>query len=82
MSEPLPVLIENSIQIASDYLEQTGEIDDGAFTGRFLLETIELTVRKGERRKLVLSNLAITAYHQRQSKPAGTPRVLNLYAPR
>jgi hypothetical protein len=28
--EPLPVLIENSIQIAWDYLERTGEIEDAA----------------------------------------------------
>jgi hypothetical protein len=29
MSEPLPVLMENSIQIAWDYLERSGDLGDG-----------------------------------------------------
>ena len=28
MSEPLPILMESAVQIAWDYLEQTGQIDD------------------------------------------------------
>jgi len=36
--EPLPVLIENSIQIAWDYLERTGEIEDAAVASRFLYD--------------------------------------------
>jgi hypothetical protein len=28
MNEPLPILVENSIQIAWDYLERTGELGD------------------------------------------------------
>jgi hypothetical protein len=68
MSEPLPLLMENSIQIAWDYLERTGEIDDGAFTSRFLMDTVEDMIRHGERRRLLLSNRAISAY-QRRRKP-------------
>jgi hypothetical protein len=60
--EALPVLMENSIQIAWDYLERTGEIEDAAVTSRFLCDAVELMVRRGERRRLVLSNKAITAY--------------------
>src|ERR1700712_1423492 len=41
MSENLPHLMESAVQIAWDYLEQTGQIDDGAFTSRFLMNTIE-----------------------------------------
>jgi hypothetical protein len=64
MSESLPILLENSIQIAWEYLERTGEIDDGALASRFLANTIEHMVRSGERRRLVLSNKAIAAYQR------------------
>ena len=45
MAEPLPVLMENSIQIAWDYLERSGEIDDAAVANRFLIEIIELMIQ-------------------------------------
>jgi hypothetical protein len=61
MSEPLPILID-SIQIAWDYLERTGEIDDAAVASRFLSDYIEGLIQRGERRRLLLSNKAITAY--------------------
>ena len=60
--EALPVLMENSIQIAWDHLERTGEIEDAAVASRFLCDAVELLVRRGERRRLVLSNKANTAY--------------------
>jgi hypothetical protein len=58
MSDSLPILLENSIQIAWDYLERTGEIDDGAVASQFLAGTIEHIIRSGERRRLILSNRA------------------------
>ena len=61
---PLPLLIESSIEIAWDYLERTGELGDAMVAGRFLSDTIELMVRRGERRRLMLANKAITAYQQ------------------
>ncbi|UPJ44972.1 hypothetical protein IVB40_13570 [Bradyrhizobium sp. 40] len=66
MSEPLPWLIENSIQIAWDYLERTGEIVDAAETSKFLLKSVDEMVLKGERRKLMLANRAIDAYRLRK----------------
>lgn len=75
MPESLPVLVENSIQIAWDYLERTGELGEPEFAGPFLLDAIELMVRRGERRKLMLSNKAIDAYRRfqdRQLPPART----------
>jgi hypothetical protein len=66
MSEPLPLLMENSIQIAWDYLERTGEIDDGAFASRFLMTAVEDMIRRGEGRRLLLSNRAISAYQHRR----------------
>lgn len=62
MAEPLPILMENAIQIAWDYLERTGELGEPEVASRFLLDTVELMVRRGERRRLFLSNKAIDAY--------------------
>ena len=64
MAEALSVLVENSVQIAWDYLERAGEIDDAAAASRFLSNAIELMIWRGERHRLVLSNKAITAYMQ------------------
>ncbi|MET0678141.1 MAG: hypothetical protein ABW175_20275 [Bradyrhizobium sp.] len=64
MTESLPLLIESSIDIAWDYLERTGEVGDAMVAGQFLNDTIELMVRRGERRRLMLANKAITAYQQ------------------
>ena len=64
MTEPLPLLIDSSIEIAWDYLNRTGELGDAIVAGRFLSDTIELMVRRGERRRLMLANKAIAAYQQ------------------
>ena len=64
MTEPLPLLIDSSIEIAWDYLNRTGELGDAMVAGRFLSDTIELMVRRGERRRLMLANKAIAAYQQ------------------
>jgi hypothetical protein len=64
MYEPLPLLVENSFQIAWDYLERTGELGNREVASRVLLDAIEIMIRRGERRKLLLSNKAIDA-HQR-----------------
>ena len=62
MSEPLDILMDDLIQIAWDYLRRAGEIDDAAMASRFLVIYIEGLIRRGERRRLLLSNKAITAY--------------------
>lgn len=54
--------MDDSIQIAWDYLKRAGEIDDEAVASRFLVIHIESLIRRGERRRLLLSNKAITAY--------------------
>jgi hypothetical protein len=41
MNEPLPILKEKAIQIAGDYLEQSGQIDDREMTGWLLPDTVE-----------------------------------------
>jgi hypothetical protein len=64
MYEPLPLLVENSFQIAWDYLERTGELGNREVASRVLLDAIEIMIRRGERRKLLLSNKAIDAYQR------------------
>jgi hypothetical protein len=63
-------VMERSIEIAWDYLERTGQIHDPEFTSKFLLKSVEHAVRKGERRQLMLSNLAISAYERARTSPS------------
>lgn len=62
MYEPLPMLVESSVQIAWDYLERTGELGSPEVASQVLIETVETMIMRGERRKLLLSNKAIDAY--------------------
>ena len=64
MSEPLPNVMEASIQMAWDYLDRTGELGDPEIAARVLLEAVETMVRRGERRPLMLSNRAIDSYRR------------------
>ena len=64
MSEPLPTLVKNSLEIAWDFLKGSGEIDDPQQAAELLLRTINDLILKGERRTLMLSNRAIDAYRQ------------------
>ncbi|WP_029083512.1 hypothetical protein [Bradyrhizobium sp. th.b2] len=67
MTEPLPPLIESSLQIAWDFLGGLDEIDDAQQTAEFLLGNIKSQMLKGERRRLVLSNRAIDRFRRRAS---------------
>ena len=64
MGEPLPALIEQSLQIAWDYLDGLGELADRQQTAEFLLRNIQSQMLKGERRALMLSNRAIESYRK------------------
>jgi hypothetical protein len=64
MSISLSQLLEESFQIAWEYLERTGEVGDGAIASRFLSDTIEAMIRRGQRSRLALSNRAIAAYQR------------------
>ena len=61
------LLLEDAVQIALDYLERAGEIDDYARTCRFLVERIEFMMRQGQCNKLVLANRAISAFERHRS---------------
>ena len=72
MTVSLSQLLEDSFQIASEYLERTGELGDAAAASRFLSDTIETMIRRGQRSRLALSNRAISAYQRRSSGAAGS----------
>jgi hypothetical protein len=61
MTVSLSQLLEDSFQIAWEYLERTGELGDGAAASRFLSDAIETMIRQGQRSRLTLSNRAIVA---------------------
>jgi hypothetical protein len=68
MIETAPQILENSFRIAWDYLEATGELRTPEPDAQFLLDAIEGMMRKGEYRKLLLSNKAIDAYKRRPAR--------------
>lgn len=59
-----PLLLEESVKIAYDYLERTGESDNAGDTCRFLVTKVGFMIAQGERNRLLLSNRAITAYQR------------------
>jgi hypothetical protein len=67
MSVSLSQLLEDSFQIAWEYLDRTGELDDAAAASRFLSDTIEAMIRRGQRSRLALFNRAISAYQRFRS---------------
>jgi hypothetical protein len=62
MTISLSRLLEDSSQIAWEYLERTGELGESAVASRFLSDRIEAMIRRGQRSRLGLSNRAISAY--------------------
>jgi hypothetical protein len=68
MSEPIPNVMENSIQMAWDFLDRTGELGEPEIAARVLLEAVEGMIRQGERRPLMLSNKAIDVYKRFKSE--------------
>lgn len=56
------ILVEEAIQIAWEYLDRTGEIDEPEACSRVLMYAVETMIRQGERSRLLLSNRAIRKY--------------------
>jgi hypothetical protein len=67
MTVSLSQLLEDSFQIAWEYLERSGELGDGASASRFLSDVIETMICRGQRSRLALSNRAIGAYQRFRS---------------
>jgi len=59
-----PLLLQSSVQIALDYLDRAGEIDDYAEACQFLVDNVELMIKQGQHNKLVLANRAISAFER------------------
>jgi hypothetical protein len=57
-----PLLLDESVKIAVDFLDRTGEIDDVGETSQFLVNKISFMITQGERHRLLLANRAIAAY--------------------
>jgi hypothetical protein len=76
MYEPLPILMEESIQIAWDYLERSGDPGDPQVAGEVLLNSVASLVRLGERRRLMLSNRAIADYKKFRAQRNGLQLVV------
>jgi hypothetical protein len=56
---PPSQLLEEAVDIAWVYLQQTGELGDGHAAARFLTDEIEAMVRRGQRNRMFLANMAI-----------------------
>jgi hypothetical protein len=63
----LSQLLEESVDIAWAYLQRTGDAENGA--ARHLTDTIEAMIRRGQRNRMFLANMAIIKY--RASKDRG-----------
>jgi hypothetical protein len=59
-----PLLMEDSVQIAIDFLERTGEIDDHGKTYQFLVAKVSFMMAQGQRNRLLLANRAIVAFQR------------------
>jgi type IV secretory pathway TrbF-like protein len=70
MSVSLSQLLEESFQIAWEYLERTGELGDAAAASRFLSDTIATMIRRSQRSRLALSNRGIITYRRHRSSGA------------
>jgi hypothetical protein len=69
-----PLLKEESVQIARDFLQRSGEIEDVHAAELLLTDTVEFLMQHGISNRLLLSNLAITAYQRfRQQKIIDVP---------
>ena len=59
-----PLLLEDAVKIAVDFLDRTGEIDDRGEARHFLVGKVEAMISQGQRNKLVLANRAISAFQR------------------
>lgn len=62
--DPNPQLLAEAKQIAWEFLERSGEIDDPGETHQFLVGRIEQMMGQGQRNRLALSNRAIAAFRE------------------
>jgi hypothetical protein len=59
-----PLLLEQAVTIAIDFLDRTGEIDDLGEVRHFLVDKVRFMIAHGQRNRLLLANRAISAYQR------------------
>lgn len=57
--------------IAWEYLEATGELGEAEGTAGELLDIIHTMVRTGERRRILIANVAIDTYRRKRLRGEG-----------
>ncbi len=73
--ERISQLLENAFMIAWEYLQATGELGEPEAAAQELLDIIERMIQRGERRRLLLANVAIDIYRQNRMRvKVGTGR--------
>ncbi|MCP3385565.1 MULTISPECIES: hypothetical protein [unclassified Bradyrhizobium] len=60
--------LEESFDIAWNFLEKSGELRGAAESATIILDSIERQLRAGERRRLMLANVAISSYREQVAK--------------
>ena len=58
------LLMESAVEIAIDFLQRTGEIDDYDETCQFLVDKVAFMIAQGQRNRLLLANRAISAFQR------------------
>lgn len=66
MDVSLSELLEESVEIAWVYLQRTGQADDDA--ARYLTDTVEAMIGRGQRNRMFLANIAIIKYQAYKEK--------------
>lgn len=66
-------VVEESFFIAWGFLEKTGELGDPDASAIIILDSIHEQMRRGECRKLMLANRAISAYQERAAQARVAP---------
>ena len=69
--EKISHLVENAFMIAWEYLEATGELGEAEGTAGELLDIIHTMIRTGERRRILIANVAIDAYRRKRLRGEG-----------
>jgi hypothetical protein len=59
-------ILEQSFNIAWDVLMKSGDLANEETASRFLVDRIQNMMKRGEKRRLLLSNKAIDAYRNRR----------------
>ena len=69
--EKISHLVENAFMIAWEYLEATGELGEAEGAACELLDIIHAMIRTGERRRILIANVAIDVYRRKRMRGEG-----------